>query len=155
MREDLEARIFFLENLEKIKRLKASYCYYVDKENLEGLMELFTEDASIDFGIFGKHKGWEAVKKFFKDIVLGELSFNLHMVHNPIIEINGDKATGKWYFEVPSIERKKERAIWIAGIYEEKYVKENEKWMFSFIKADFKFYSPYEEGWAKKNLVKK
>ena len=42
---DLEQRIAQLEDIEAIKKLKASYCVHVDHANEEGWVSLFTEDA--------------------------------------------------------------------------------------------------------------
>ena len=42
---DLEQRIAQLEDIEAIKKLKASYCLHVDHANEEGWVSLFTEDA--------------------------------------------------------------------------------------------------------------
>lgn len=147
--EELEARMKVLEDIEAIRKLRAHYCYNVDAERLEELLSLFTEDARLDFGLLGTHEGKEAVSKFFRDIVAGILSYSRHMVHNPIIEVDGDKATGRWYFEVPCTLRGTDMAVWLAGTYEEKYVKERGEWKFSFIKATFDYATPYEEGWAK------
>ena len=35
------------------------------------------------------------------------------------------------------------------GIYNEEYVRENGEWKFSFIGTQWKYISPYDEGWAK------
>jgi len=147
--EELEARIKVLEDIEAIRKLRAQYCYNVDAERLEELLSLFTDDARVDFGLFGTYEGNEGLTTFFRDVVAASLSFCQHMAHNPIIEVQGEKATGRWYFEVPSTMRGTDTAVWIAGTYEEKYVKERGEWRFNFIKANFNYMTPYEEGWAK------
>ena len=45
---DLEQRIAQLEDIEAIKKLKASYCLHVDHANEEGWVSLFTQDAIWD-----------------------------------------------------------------------------------------------------------
>ena len=50
------------------------------------------------------------------------------MVMNPIIEINGDRATGVWYFFGPFTRRKNNEAKWQSCRYQEDYVKIGGEW---------------------------
>jgi hypothetical protein len=147
--EELEHRIRVLEDIESIKKLKAMYCYLVDAEKWDELYTHFADAARVDFGPFGSFEGHEGLKNFFGGVVAGSLSFAMHMVHDPIIEIKGNRATGKWYFEVPATARAENRAVWLAGMYEEEYVKEAGEWKFDLIKAKFNYATPYDEGWVK------
>jgi hypothetical protein len=149
-----------LYEIEMIKQLKAKYCYYTDgyftdPSNFERLMkEVFMEDTEFDFGLFGIHKGRKEVERFFKDVVFVRNCFYLHRVVNPIITILNEKeATGKWSFLVPTIAREDNSAQWIGGTYDEKYEKRDGQWHIKKIKANFNFYSPYDKGWAKENLI--
>jgi hypothetical protein len=45
----LDERITILEDIEEIKKVKAKYCYYMDRTRIRDLVELFTEDAAWDF----------------------------------------------------------------------------------------------------------
>ena len=56
---DLEERIAQLEDIEAIKKLKASYCLHVDHANEEGWVSLFTEDAVWESDKFGRFEGRE------------------------------------------------------------------------------------------------
>ena len=97
MPEDLEARIQRLEDIESIRALKARYCMYCDDNyDVEGLASLFTEDAVWDGGIRGKAVGRDGIREFFQHAP-ERLPFAVHMVMNPLIEVNGDEATGVWY----------------------------------------------------------
>jgi hypothetical protein len=71
------------------------------------------------------------------------------MVHNPIIEVKGDRAKGTWYYEAPTTDAASGKAQWMAGTYEEEYVRDHGEWKFSFIRTKWKYISPYDEGWAK------
>jgi hypothetical protein len=82
-------------------------------------------------------------------VVPGAVSFCMHMVHNPIIEVNGDRATGRWYYEAPTTDAATNRAQWMAGRYEEEYVREDGRWKFASIRTQWQYISPYDEGWAK------
>ena len=156
--EDLEARTKVLEDIEAIKKLKARYCYLADAglddpSKWDELMTHFSESAKIDFGPFGVHEGKEAVKRFFTRNIARSLSFSWHMAHNPIIEVEGRKAKGTWYFEVPLTDRRANRAVWAAGTYDEEYIKEDGEWKFSFMKAHFSYYTPFDEGWVKTRMM--
>jgi hypothetical protein len=71
------------------------------------------------------------------------------MVHNAIIKVDGDRATGKWYYEAPTTDASSDRAQWMAGTYLEEYVREDGEWKFTSIQTQWKYISPYDEGWAK------
>lgn len=58
--------------------------------------------------------------------IYDSLPFFIHMVTNTLIELNENKAHGKWYFNVPSTHKPTNQAIWILGTYENDLVRENE-----------------------------
>jgi len=154
--KDLEARIRTLEDIESIKKLKATYCYLcdaglTDKRNRDELISHFTKDAKVDFGLGpdSRFEGTAGLETFFGTFVPMGVSFCMHMVHNPIIEVKGDKATGRWYYEAPTTDTSTGKAQWMAGTYEEGYVREHGEWKFASIKTKWKYISPYDEGWAK------
>jgi len=155
--EDLEAKIKELDDIESIKKLKATYCYLCDAglddpRNRDELVSHFTQNARLDFGMGppSQFQGTEGLKTFFGEIVPMGVSFCMHMVHNPIIDVEGDRATGRWYFEAPTNNRlENDRAEWLAGTYHEEYVRENGEWKIDSIKVDWTYRTPYDEGWAK------
>ncbi len=150
--EELERRLRTLEDVEAIKRLKARYCLYVDERNEEGFVSLFTKDAVWEGGRFGHYKGQEAIRSFFRAIP-ETLSFALHYVVNPVIEVQGERATGHWYLLEPCTFVEGNQAVWGAARYEEEYVKEGGEWKFKEIKLISSFWAPFGEGWAKKRFV--
>ncbi len=154
--ETLEARIRALEDIEEIKKLKATYCFLCDaglddERNRDALISHFTADARVDFGLgpASVFEGKEGLGVFFGQVVPGAVSFCMHMVHNAIIEVDGDRATGKWYYEAPTTDTSSGRAQWMAGTYVEEYVREGNEWKFTSIQTKWKYISPYDEGWAK------
>jgi hypothetical protein len=145
---DLEARVQALEEIEAIERLKARYCYLVDSGQWQEVVKLFTKDARIEFP-FGAGKGTNAIVTFYRDTLPSQRSFILHMLHNPIVEVKGEKASGKWYYQSSGTVRSTNRAQWGAGIYNDKFVKENGEWKFKEIVVKTIYSTPYDEGWAK------
>lgn len=150
----LEERITLLEDIEEIKKIKAKYCYYQDQHRSEDFISLFTEDAELDFRplLAEKMVGKEAFAPLFaKENMVNWQRMARHQLSNPIIEVNGDKATGIWYmFGVATlIAPGKDIAIVEQLTYEDEFVKENGKWKISRLRGETAFISPYEEGWVK------
>jgi len=83
------------------------------------------------------------------------LSFAAHQVMNPIIDVQGDKATGIWKLFQPctQVTAGGPRAVWLAAIYNDDYVKVGGKWMFKHLKVNSLFFTPYEDGWVKKQFA--
>jgi ketosteroid isomerase-like protein len=148
--EQLERRLRAVEDIEAIKKLKAKYCAACDKQyDADAIAALFTEDAVWDGGNFGAHHGREAIRKFFQGA--SEIfPFALHQVMNPLIEVDGDSATGQWYLFQPCTLGEHNQAMWLAAKYAEEYVRSGEEWQFKSLKVNAEFFTPYEEGWAKK-----
>ena len=157
MENEIEKRITVLEDIAAIKQLRSLYCYLADAglndaSKMDELMTHFTDDAWIDFGTADSpdiHKGKDAVTKFYKEVVVGALSYSAHMVINPIIEVDGDKAKGRWYVFVPCTMRETNSASWLFGKYEEEYVKIGGQWKWSSMIFRSEFNSPFGgEGWV-------
>ena len=152
--EALERRIRALEDVEAIKKLKARYCACCDdKYDVEGLASLFTDDAGWDGGErLGRYEGIEAIRGFFSGSPK-RVSFAIHHVTNPIIEVDGDEATGRWYLFQPCTRADGNRAVWLAARYEEEYVRVTGEWKFRKIAVFPAFYTPFDQGWAKQPFV--
>ena len=159
MTDDIEKRIQVLEDLEAIKTLKALYCYLVDaaiagdSSKWDELLEHFADDAWADFELLGRYEGIEGVSGLFKETVASLLSYSAHMVSNPILQVNGDEARGKWYVHVPLTGKSENMAGWLQGRYDEEYVKKNGEWKWKSITATFDFITPYDEGWVRTRMA--
>ena len=148
---DLEARVKRLEDLEAIRRLRYTYCYLCDEYKMDELLKLFAKGAQCDFHEFGQYVGNEEVAKFYKEIVPTAMTFFVHMVHNPMIEIiDENNAKGKWYADVPATLSGEAR--WMCGRYEEQYVKEDGVWKFKEINFFWYYETPIDQGWVKERM---
>jgi ketosteroid isomerase-like protein len=151
--EELAQRVQTLEDIESIKKLKARYTSYCDNGyEPDGIASLFTEDAVWDGGVFGRCEGREAIRKFFQG-ASKMLPFAIHYVMNPIIEVNGNTATGSWYLFQTCTFAEGNQAVWGAARYSEEYVKRGGEWKFKNLKVNSEFWTPYDQGWAKKRFV--
>jgi hypothetical protein len=158
MESAIEKRITILEDIEAIKKLRSLYCYLADagisgdKGKMDELITHFAEDAWIDFGQADApdiHEGRHAVGKFYKENVCAALSYSAHIVANPVIEVSGDEAAGRWYVFVPCTVRGTNSALWLAGTYKEEYVKIRGEWKWLSITFRAEIQTPFEgKGWV-------
>ena len=151
--EDLEKRIRILEDIEEIKKMKSRYVYCLDERDWDGVLNYFTEDVKADLGPNGKFKGKKELRKFFKEDYPPATSFSLHMTQDPLIEINGDKAKGRWYLHTSATFTKNNQASWGAVRYDDEFVKEKGKWKCSSLILTIYYMTSYEEGWVKRKML--
>ncbi len=149
----LALRVQKLEDIESIKKLRARYGYAVDEKKIDDVMDLFAATARVDFGPGEKYETPKEIRVFFGERVPAGLPFGMHLVHNAVIEVEGEKATGVWYVMVPGTSGLTGQAIWTAGKYEEEYIKEADRWKFLSIKFTAYFSTPYDAGWVKKPFI--
>jgi SnoaL-like domain len=114
-----------LAALEEIRQLKYRYLRCVDLKRWDEIADVFTADASADYGT---HAVRGELSLHGRDQIVGYLRDNLgpeiitvHRCGQPEITINGDKATGTWSFEDTVIARA--HRVWIRGaaFYEDSY----------------------------------
>ena len=97
---ELEDRIKRLEDIEEIKQLKALYCEICDDDhNPDRIVTIFTADGIWEGKGIGKANGHQEIRQLFESFKK-MMSFSQHMTMNPRIRVNGDRATGTWYFLV-------------------------------------------------------
>jgi ketosteroid isomerase-like protein len=149
--KDFETRLQSLEDVDAIKKLKHQYCRYCDANyDADGIAALYTEDAVWEGTGIGKFEGREAIRKFFKS-ASKSFKFAIHNVMNPIIDVQGDRATAEWKLLQPCTVDG--RAVWLAGVYSDEYVRVGGKWLFQHLKVKILFLTPYEDGWVRKQFV--
>ena len=159
MTQNIGKRIQVLEDIESIRKLKALYCYLADGgiagdlSKYDELVACFVDGGWVDFEGFGVHKGKEALGKFFKELVHSLWSYAAHMAVNPVIEVDGERATGKWLVHVACTTRNANRAVWVQGKYDEEYVKVGGKWMWRSIRFTPDYFTPFDEGWARIRIM--
>jgi hypothetical protein len=132
--EDLEKRVKAIEDLEEIKKLHQNYINLMDNLRYEKVLDLFTEDATVEVRNSGVKRG----RKEMSEVYLGVLAKNRgttrhdgHMAIEPDITVDGITAKGTWLiymlFSKPTIQ-------WVQGKNECEYRKENGKWKLSKLK---------------------
>ena len=167
--EDLEARLQRLKDIKEIERLQKIYGYYCDYMEFNKVVDLFSDNAeSVEIADHGVYKGKEGVRRFYIDLIqggkdreprFGRLSINMQLQGVITVDLGSKIAKGRWYgymIEAKptlSLHEGELRQLWGHGIYENEYVKENGKWMFSKLHFFLNFRTPYEDGWVKTPVV--
>jgi hypothetical protein len=147
------ARLQWLYDIECIKQLKARYCAFADQDyDPDGIASLFVEDGVWDGGPFGRHEGRAAIHEFFSG-VSKVISFVDHYATNPLIELDGDRATGRWDLWAPIVKEPEPVACWIMGKYVDVYVRTPTGWLFESLTLDVRALSPYDEGFARQRIA--
>ena len=149
---DLEAQVARLSAIEDIKQLKAQYAEYCDHDyDPDGIASLFVEDAVWDGGPgFGRYEGRAKIHAFFSQIS-DDIVLAAHLSMNPIIEVDGDKATGRWRLLCPctvTTDTGDNTARWILAEYDEEYERHDGRWLYRALNVNVNVNAPHVKGWV-------
>jgi hypothetical protein len=165
--EELEKQVQLQEDIQAIEHLQKTYSYYFESQKLKEIIDLFSDDAeSVEITDHGLFKGKEGVKKLFWEWIGGGgrprgapmpggivRIFQLQGVVD--VDAEGKTAKGRW--NCLDLEARPYggvfRNYWLHGYYENEYVKENGKWLFTKLHWNNTFWTPYEAGWLKTPLL--
>ena len=116
-----------LAALEEIRRLKYRYLRCVDLKLWDEIGEVFTDDATVDYGTKAlgepiKLAGRGEIVKFLRDS-LGPGIVTVHFASQPEIDIDGDAASGTWSFKDTVIATQFDVLIEGAAFYEDRYAR--------------------------------
>ena len=151
--QELLNKVLWLVDIEEIKQLKARYAAACDDNyNTDLLAPLFTEDAIWDGGMMGYAKTREGIREFFEN-ASNLVGFAVHGITNPIIEIDGDTATGHWYLDQPMAMKGTDACYWYCAQYRDKYVRTEDGWKFTHVKLIARAFTPYDVGFGKQLLA--
>jgi ketosteroid isomerase-like protein len=130
--QEMEKGITDLENLEEIKKLHREYIYWVNSCEWDKVIDCFTDDCSVNIAKWGLRKGKESLQKLFKmDIGNNNQGAGRdgHFATQPVIAVDGDKATGHWLLYIMISEPVTGNASrWAHGRHDVEYAKVNGKW---------------------------
>jgi ketosteroid isomerase-like protein len=150
----LEERIRIIEDREEISRMRVKYTLFNDggwngmptHHDIDGLMEMFAPDAIWDGSPYTpRAEGHDNIRQLMIDFQA--TPFVIHNVMNPIIDVDGDTATGNWHAII--VASHGGEALWVFGNYEEEYVRLDGRWKFKNVRFVTAVQAPYKEGWGK------
>jgi hypothetical protein len=170
---ELENQVTRLEDIQAIEDLERIYGYYFDTRQMEKVFDLFSEDAeSVEIESHGKYLGKEGVRRMYLGAA-GDSGRNRPGRPDPgrrpvgggtvIIQIggvvtlapDGRTARGRWHtwlaesFPFAGVMGQ----YWLHGYYENEFVKENGRWLFTKLYWNTTFYTRFETGWLVQPLV--
>ena len=169
MAGDLEARVSALESkvqelvdIEAIRDLRFRYHEYINDAKFSEIAGLFTEDGDLLFGHLGNAHGRDEINRFFGGLLVKpdadgknkqpRLSRVRQFIHNHVVEIRGDRATGFSYLEAKPVYNGESYVV--AARYDDEYVRQNGQWKFKKMALTPYFMVPLKEGWAQDDLLK-
>ena len=104
----LEQRIQRLEDIDAIKILTASYSFAINKGwngktvQVDAMPSIFTHDARWESKAMGvTAEGLAEIVQALKEQT-EHTDFSMHSYTNPVIQVEGDSATGNWLFWIAS-----------------------------------------------------
>ena len=140
--EDLRSEIEKIKDLEAIRRLKAAYCDACDDDhNGDSVSALFIKGGTwqqlgqTEQADSRVHVGRKEIADFMYGLRnAGFIARSSHIVTNPVIEISGTSASGKWKFLMlyTHADGTFHRII---GQYEDTYIKVKGDWYFESLVA--------------------
>lgn len=83
-----------------IERLKHEFCYATDDLDTERMQSLFVADCRLDTPLNEPAEGHDGIRRYFEWFAEQEYEDRAHNVFNPLVEVDGDEATGEWYYTV-------------------------------------------------------
>lgn len=141
---DLLRRIVALEDIEALRALKARYAEGSDRclttpspEHAAALADLFTDDASAEYGPFGRFDGRAQLTRAFAEVLPGAAAWTRHYFTNPTLEVHGNEATGHFYFLVAAVMRGAPGTVTLWGTYEDRFTKTPRGWRLTSLVATF------------------
>lgn len=158
----LEARLSRLEAIEDVKALKARYTEYVDGGFARGrfvredLDEIFTDDAHwYVTGAGGEARGRDEIHNLF-DQMRNAVTWSMHYVTNAHITVDaaGGEAAGTFYLlNLDTQPLEDDPGAAEASIltlkYEDRFVKEDGRWLISSLHGEAYNCSSWSQGWVR------
>jgi hypothetical protein len=156
----LRRRVEATEAVLGVQALKARYAELVDQRYSGGrvidggslrrvaddIAGLFAEDGVWDGGPgLGRHEGRAAIADQLRQ---PSLIFSRHLFVNPRIEVDGERARGRWDLLCPCL-RPDGSSWWMCGVEDDEYVRVDGTWLHQSMTMTTVFMVPVAEGWTK------
>ena len=145
-----------MSDIEDIIQLKNLDWHYNDIGLLgDRIAPLFTEDGIWSNAELGHYEGREAIRDFFNG-ASEVLPFCAHLGMNPIIEVDGNSATGIWRAILLGtfVEEGEQVSRHILIDYRDDYVRQGGRWLIRKLDILFNFNVPFGEGWAGSTVIR-
>jgi uncharacterized protein (TIGR02246 family) len=144
--EDLDAEV-------AVRQVMVAYMAACDAHDPDAVAVLFTESARWQSrrGNGPPLVGREAIRSAYA-VDCARLTFCVHYLTNERILVDGDRATARYSYFEPAVNRGT-LAVWTAGRYRLELVRETSTWRFSDFTISSQLAAPYDGGWVPEPMV--
>jgi len=142
--DDRDTRLQALLDREAIRDLASRYADCVWRKDVDGAVSLFADDGEMDTGDRPAIHGRAALRAEYARMITGP---QFHpFVHNHLIELHGDTATGICYLDLRAT--MDATSMIGSGYYADCYVRVDGQWHFQSRKLTLCYFVPLRQGWA-------
>lgn len=128
--DTVEARLRRLEDLDAIRQLFVDYGHYLDNGDFAAYGALFAEEGEVLLGPIGRAKGPAAIEALMEKTLGGRAGSSYHLVANPVIELDGDRATSEVTWAVIARGKDGQPVLPMVGRHVDVLVREGGTWKF-------------------------
>ena len=114
-------------------------------QELDSIHLLFSEDAEVQFEGIGSAQGRSEIEALYREVVGGS-PFIKQFIHNHVIRVEGDTATGLSYLDARTVANGE--SLLVAARFDDEYVRQAGEWKFRSLALKVYFAVPVAEGWA-------
>ncbi len=148
----MQQEVMRLEAENEIENLQRIFGFYFDKNQWTQAADLFTEDATLEWGGSGVYVGKAHILAYLQTWgaegpQAGVLNDQMQL--QPVITLSADGTTaqGRWHlFSQEAVHGVSHH--WGTGIYENEYRLDNGVWKISKVQLYSTMRTPYDDGWA-------
>lgn len=144
--EDLRRRVRRLEDIEALRTLRNQYHACINDGRYADIAALFTPDAVVELGYLARYEGIAAIDRGFRGMGERERFFIKQFIHSHLVEVEGDRGTGKSYLEARY--GRFGVSYLVSGRYDDVYVRQDGRWLFQAMIAEFYYTVPAGVGWT-------
>lgn len=143
-----------LAELEARAAVRAVMASYIDACDVEKDPELIADHFTAD-GIwqgvgkgeeFGRNEGRAAIVEMFT-VNPSRQPWTVHYLTGERIEVDGDRARGRWQCLESSVIRHGALGVWMGVTYDNDFVRTEQGWRLAHIRCGEEFITPYDQGW--------
>ena len=124
------------EDVHAIQRLKHEYCFAIDGGDYERWASLFTEDGRFVRDSGETFEGHEEIHAFASEGFDAAMDHSAHVVTNPVVDVEGDTATGRWYLLLFYRDADGNEG-WRQATYEDEYRRVDGEWRIAESSIDY------------------
>jgi hypothetical protein len=114
-----------------IRALMYAYADAVNRRDPEGMAAVLTSDAIIEKPGHGEPvQGVEKIRKRYQRLQR-ERRFLCQLLQGGVVQVEGDRATARWWFSETKLPVADDRWLTMIGVYQDELVRLPEGWRFS------------------------